>query len=123
MKIYIICPIRKQTKHQKIDIEEYVQDQENYGNSVFYPKRDAPQNDKTGYNIVKSEVDAIKECDEVHIFWDVKSYGSHFDLGVAIALNKKLVLIHNFTKDIKNKSYLKVIKCIDKINVLMKKNG
>ena len=80
----------------------------------FYPKRDAPQNDKTGYNIVKSEVDAIKECDEVHIFWDVKSYGSHFDLGVAIALNKKLVLIHNFTKDIKNKSYLKVIKCIDK---------
>lgn len=111
MKIYIICPVRKQKKHQGIDIEEYIQDQENFGNSVFYPKRDAPQKDKTGYNIVKTELRAIEECDEVHIFWDVTSAGSHFDLGAAMALNKKLVLIYEFTKDKKQKSYAKVIKC------------
>jgi nucleoside 2-deoxyribosyltransferase len=110
MRIYIICPVRKQSKNQKINIEKYVKEQEEKGNFIFYPKRDAPQEDKTGYNIVKSEIDAIRQCDEVHIFWDIKSSGSHFDLGAAIALNKKLVLIHEFVKDGDKKSYAKVIK-------------
>lgn len=111
MKIYIICPVRNQNKHQEKDIDDYIKEQEGKGNSIFYPKRDAPQWDKTGYNIVKAELRAIEECDEVHIFWDINSYGSHFDLGAAMVLNKKLVLIQEFSKDKKQKSYAKVIKC------------
>ena len=110
MKIYVICPVRNQTKNQGIDIENYILKLEKNKHSVFYPKRDAPQENETGYEIVESELKAIKEADEIHVFWDINSKGSHFDLGMCYALNKKIKIIHEFIPDIKEKSYIKVIK-------------
>ena len=109
MYIYLICPVRNQTAEQGIDIEEWVATQEKYGTTVFYPKRDAPQDSETGFELVESELKAIQECDEVHVFWDVNSKGSHFDLGMAYALNKIIRFNHLFEEDGPEKSYVKVI--------------
>jgi len=109
MKIYIICPVRNQTSEQGVDIEEYIKELEK-DHTVFYPKRDAPQKCETGYKIVESELKAIKNADEVHVFWDINSKGSHFDLGMCYALNKKIIIKHLFNPDVNEKSYVKVIK-------------
>ncbi|MFW6219933.1 MAG: nucleoside 2-deoxyribosyltransferase [bacterium] len=110
MKIYIICPVRKQTEKQTKFIEKYVNEFEKNGHSVFYPKRDAPQECETGYRIIESELNAIKEADSIHVFWDVESKGSHFDLGMAYALNKDINFIYLFQSDSKGKSYVKAMK-------------
>ncbi len=94
MKIYLICPARNSNEDQKNELDRYVQNQESCGNVVFYPYRDAPQESKTGYEIVESELRQIKECDEVHVYWDVNSIGSHFDLGMAYALRKVIKIIN-----------------------------
>jgi nucleoside 2-deoxyribosyltransferase len=110
MKIYIICPVRNATPNNKLIIDDYVKDLEKQGYQVFYPPRDAPQSDPTGYNIVMTELNAIKECDIVHMFWDINSKGSHFDLGMAIALNKPLYVVKEMVPDGPEKSYIKVIR-------------
>lgn len=109
MRIYMICPVRNQTVEQQRDLPIYVAGQEALGHKVYYPPRNAPQQSATGVEIVTAEIDAIKEADEVHIFWDVTSSGSHFDLGAALALQKKIRLIHAYAPDVEGKSYLKVI--------------
>ena len=107
MKIYIICPVRNQTENQGFVLGDYVKKLENQGNSVFYPMRDAPQESKTGYEIVMSEFNAM---------WDVNSKGSHFDLGMCLAMGKIIKIIHQFQEDVDGKSYIKVIKEYSKYN-------
>ena len=109
-RIYVICPVRHITEEQKIEIDNYVKKIEKQGYKVHYPPRDVIQEDATGWNICEAHRNAILKCDEVHIFWDTTSIGSHFDLGMAFVLRKKLKLIKSYHKDKKEKSYLKVIK-------------
>lgn len=108
-KIYIICPVRNITLKEKATIDLYVTFLENSENEVFLPYRDAPQANRICCEIVIPEVKAISESNEVHIFWNRTSEGSHFDLGVVFYLKKLLILINN-PEDIEGKSYLKVIK-------------
>jgi hypothetical protein len=116
MKIYLICPVRNITEEQNQEIKEYVELMERDGNKVHYPPRDVNQNDETGYNICLSHKTAIVSCDRVDIFWDVHSSGSHFDLGMAFSLNKKIKLVKAFIEDSNSKSYLKVIKKLGEDN-------
>ena len=109
-KIYVICPVRNQDKKQGKILTKYIRDLELENIEVFYPMRDAPQKSETGYEIIDLELQKIKEADEVHVLWDVNSKGSHFDLGMAYALNKKIVFVHLFEKDNDGKSYVKAIK-------------
>lgn len=111
MLIYIICPVRNILPEQQARIDCYIEKlKENH--TVYYPLTDAPQNSQTGLEIVNDELKAIERSDEIHIFWDINSKGSHFDLGMAIALKKKLKLIYSFHPDIEEKSYEKVIKLL-----------
>lgn len=109
MNIYLICPVRHCTQKEYTEIKTYVKRLERQGHRIFFPHRDAPQNSETGYEIVMAEKRAISNSDEVHIYWKIKSKGSHFDLGMAIALNKKIVLVNN-PIDVVEKSYIKVMK-------------
>ena len=34
-------------------------------------------------------------CDEVHIFYNPDSQGTHFDMGVAFAYRRKIVVVEN----------------------------
>jgi len=51
----------------------------------------------------------MRAADEVHVFWDVRSKGSHFDLGMAYALGKRIVPIECELPDGPEKSYWKVM--------------
>jgi hypothetical protein len=129
-KIYILCPVRNITEEQKKIIDDYVESiewltREVEGDglaegcwfkkkirkiaNVHYPPRDVNQNDKTGISICKQHLKAMKKCDEVHIFWDNTSKGSHFDFGMAFALGKKIKLIKHYQEREEHKSYLNVI--------------
>ena len=109
MKIYLICPVREINEETCKFIGEYVDKIESNGNSIHYPPRDVNQDDSTGLNICLSHLRAIEKCDEVHIYWDVQSKGSHFDLGMAFALKKPIFLFGQGEPDNEGKSYLKVI--------------
>jgi nucleoside 2-deoxyribosyltransferase len=62
-------------------------------NSLF-PHRDTDQNGR-GYDICTENMNAIKEADEVHIFYNPDSQGTHFDMGVSFALGKKIIVVEN----------------------------
>jgi len=72
---------------------EYVKKLEQKGYIVYIPGRDTPQN-LTAEEILKRNLDAIKWCDEVHVFWDGASYGTIFDLGSAYALGKPIKVVY-----------------------------
>lgn len=92
MKIFLICPVRDANKEQLEKLDNYIATLESSGHKVHYPKRDTNQNDETGFRICSQNADAIKNSDEVHIFFDPSSQGSLFDLGVAFAFSKKLII-------------------------------
>lgn len=81
-----------ETQRQKIN--DYIKFLESKNIKSYYPARDTNQNDSIGFRICMDNRDGIKNADEVHIFWDSNSQGSLFDLGMAFALNKKLVIVN-----------------------------
>lgn len=94
MKIFVICPVRNATEEQKQRIADYIGAKERDGVSVYYSARDTDQTDTIGTKICNANANAIEESDEVHIFWDKQSTGSLFDLGIAWALRKPIVIIN-----------------------------
>ena len=118
-KIFLICPVRNAIAEQKEKMEEYIKQQEQIGNKVYYPARDTNQLDDTGgWRICSDNKRAIRDADEVHIFWDDKSVGSIFDLGVAFALDKKLIVANPESIDISNtKSFHNVIDYWRKLSI------
>lgn len=93
-RIFIICSVRNTTDEYKTILENYTQALEKEGHIVHLPHRDTNQL-ATGFEICSQNLEAIKNADEVHIFYSSKSTGTHFDMGVAFALNKKIRLISN----------------------------
>jgi hypothetical protein len=95
-RIYIICPVRNGDIYQTDNIRRYAAGLRESGHTVHFPPDDAPQSDPIGTTICEVHRSAMLACDEVHIFWDSDSKGSHFDLGMAYVLHKKLVPIRCF---------------------------
>jgi hypothetical protein len=92
MRIFLICPVRNIADAEKDMIAKYVDDQERAGNIVHWPLRDTDQDDSIGLRICTDNRRAIKNADEVHIWWNEASKGSYFDLGMTFALEKKVVV-------------------------------
>jgi hypothetical protein len=87
LKVYIICPVRKATATQALYVSTYVESLERNGHKAHLPPRDVDQsNDDGGVRICRQHLQAMAECDEVHVFW-TGSEGCHFDLGMAFMLN------------------------------------
>jgi len=95
VKIFLICPVRGVSDGEKVIIERYVLDLEKAGHQVHWPSRDTDQIDSVGLRICQDNSRAIEKADEVHIWWNEKSQGSLFDLGVALAFGKKIVLVNS----------------------------
>lgn len=95
MNYYIICPVRRLTEERKPLIDSFVKGLENEGHKVFLPYRDVDQSFDIS-QIVKTEMEAIRNADAIYVFWDKYSYGGHFDLGVALALNKTVLMIKTY---------------------------
>lgn len=109
MNIYIICAVRNASPIRVIELRAYAESKRREGHRVHYPPDDAPQEDPTGEAICRTHLTAMRECDEVHVFWDVRSSGSHFDLGMAYALGKRIVPVVSELPDTPGKSYWKVM--------------
>jgi hypothetical protein len=94
MKIFIICTVRNATEEYKQKLEVYVKSLEDQGHTVHLPHRDTDQT-SSGYKICSQNAIAITLSNEVHIFYNSESQGTHFDMGVAFACGKKIVVVEN----------------------------
>lgn len=109
-KIYVVCSVRNADPKEVEQVEAYVKKLEEEGHEVHYPPRDVDQECETGVSIVEAHRKAMLASSEVHVFWNVESSGSHFDIGMAVALGKKIIGVNAVHEDGEGKSYWKVIK-------------
>jgi hypothetical protein len=83
-RTYIICPVRFVSPEESEALKNYVDSLgEDY--EVHYPPRDVDQT-QDGTAICEQHRDFMLTADEIHVFWNGVSTGSHFDLGMAYAL-------------------------------------
>jgi hypothetical protein len=112
MNIYIICAVRNGTQERVKAIRAYAEAKRAEGHHVHFPPDDAPQEDPTGEAICRTHLGAMRASEEVHVFWDVDSKGSHFDLGMAYALGRRIVPVVCERPDGPEKSYWKVMRAL-----------
>jgi nucleoside 2-deoxyribosyltransferase len=93
-KIFIICTVRNASAEYKHKLETYVLELEGNGCVVHLPHRDTNQQAR-GIDICTENMNAIKDADEVHIFYNSTSQGTHFDMGVSFAFGKRIVIVEN----------------------------
>lgn len=79
--VFIICSVRNANEQTRRKLEAYKRHLETQGYKVHLPHLDTNQ-EASGYNICLQNMQAILDADEIHIFFDPGSKGSHFDLGV-----------------------------------------
>ena len=94
-KIFLICPVRNATEEQRKWIEDFVSDKYKEGYTIHAPHLHTRQTDLFGgYAICTQNAEAVASSQEIDIYYDQSSTGSVFDLGVAYALHKPLVLLN-----------------------------
>ena len=95
VRVYLICPVRGARAEDEAWLEAYATRLRCQGHEVFYPARDntAAKTDSFGAALCSENCAAMRLADEVHVYWDSESKGSFFDLGMAFALGKPLVLL------------------------------
>ena len=87
MKIFRICSVRGASTETLAAQESYVRALEEQGHEVHYPPRDTDQG-AAGIAICAQNLAAIAASDEVHVWYTPDSQGTHFDMGMAFALDK-----------------------------------
>lgn len=102
MKIAMICPVRGLGVDELHKLKQYVHDLRSRGHEVYWPFEDPDQQDTISLRMCKDNRRAIEDANEVHVWWNPTSLGSHFDLGMAFALNKHIVWINKADRSISN---------------------
>jgi len=92
MKVFVIGAVRGASQEWKARLEQHVSELESSGVTVHLPHRDTDQS-ATGLEICRQNCSAIASSDEVHLFYRADSQGTHFDMGCAFALGKRLRVI------------------------------
>ena len=116
MNIFLISPVRGISGELNARVGEYVAGLERGGDQVHWPIRDTKQEDPTGgYEICKTNFQAILDADEIHIWYDETSGGSKFDMGGVFMLvemlhTKKKIVVVNEAEVVDNsqKNFFKV---------------
>ena len=81
---------------------------------LHWPVRDTRQIDgEGGYNIMVENMKAMKEAELVFVWWDEESKGSLFDLGMALALDKRVICV-NPPESTKGKSFQNILLAMEK---------
>lgn len=95
MKIAIIGTTSYQNK-----MHAYKQKAENLGHRIRLPVFDNldTKSKDVEYQICSINRELIRWADEVHIFWDQRSMGAMFDVGMCFALRKTIRVIYLETK-------------------------
>ena len=105
--VYILSPVRGATDYEKQTVNAHAESLRKRGEYVFNPAEDAPQEDKTGYNIVIKELGFLKkmstENNRLDILWKLggikASEGSRVDVGMGYALGLRIYLVDIFDKE------------------------
>jgi nucleoside 2-deoxyribosyltransferase len=105
-RAFLICPVRNGVP---IEAENAVKDLESKGYIVHFPPRDTNQEDETGYRICSDNRSAMESANIVAVVWDGKSQGGLFDLGMAFALRKP-VLVYMLPEPSIGKSFQNMIR-------------
>ncbi len=92
--IYVISSVRGATPNFRRRLEMYSTKLKNEGHRVYLPHRDTDQKMST-LEINQRNCEVIKRVDEVHVFYSSESQGSHFDMGIAFALDKPIIVVEN----------------------------
>lgn len=79
--VFIICSVRKADDATRQELVAYKQKLESQGYKVHLPHLDTNQSG-SGYEICMQNTTANIAAAETHVFYDGKSEGSHFDIGV-----------------------------------------
>ncbi|MFA4971832.1 MAG: nucleoside 2-deoxyribosyltransferase [bacterium] len=108
MRIYIICPVRKANAEDIVEQKRVVGRLRVDGHAVYWPPEDAPQEDPTGLAIVESECEAIRDADIVCVLQWRETQGQVFDLGMAVALGKPILVVKP-PETTEHKSYANVL--------------
>lgn len=94
-RIFLVCPVRDAKPEEKKWIEEFVRDKTSEGFTIHAPHLHTRQTDLFGgYAICTQNAQALASADEIDIYYSKFSTGTAFDLGVAYALQKPLVLLN-----------------------------
>jgi nucleoside 2-deoxyribosyltransferase len=94
MKIFIIGAVRGASEEWKERLNRHVSELESSGATVHLPHRDTNQS-ASGLDICRQNCAAIAAADEVHLFYRGDSQGTHFDMGCAFALGKRLRVVES----------------------------
>lgn len=110
-KAFVICPVRNIEPEFRDLLEQEIKRREKYFD-VYYPARDTDQNDSCGLRICNDNLRAIKRAKIVFVAWDGKSQGSLFDLGMAFALKKEIIILHDnlFPEKTDGKSFANMLR-------------
>ena len=93
MRVYVICPVRRISDNQRADVLAHVSMLEDKGHIVFVPFRDnVAETPENGLLVCRNNRAALEEAEAILVFWDPMSAGSIFDLGMAFALRKSIML-------------------------------
>lgn len=106
MKIVVACPVRFADGKVNTDASLYIARLQAAGHDVFSYWDTLMDSDPTGSDILERHLQATRECDEFHVFWSEKSRGVHWETGVAVALNKKIVIVDVYDWSPVGQSYL-----------------
>jgi nucleoside 2-deoxyribosyltransferase len=95
-EIFLICPVRGADEEKEKIIRDLICRMESiFGEKVYYPKDHTTQNDLIGLNICSQNRTAIKKSKEVMIYYDPKSSGTRFDVGMSFMANKPLYVANS----------------------------
>lgn len=59
--VFLICPVRSATEDQKEKMQQYINNLEQQGKTIYYPARDTDQNDAIGFRICTDNKNAIQK--------------------------------------------------------------
>ena len=99
---YVICPVREVTPEEKRIIDDYVNIIESEGCKTHYPLRDVNQIEPIGLRILTEHRDAMKNVTKTIAYWNGRSQGSFFDLGMSFMSEKPFSLMNlnvNFSEN------------------------
>lgn len=93
MNIYLILPLNEKEEINPL-LSEYISELEFQGDTVSYMEKVAEEGDENGYKTCQNALREMTKSDEVHIFWSEDSANMFFELGMAFALKKDIILIN-----------------------------
>jgi nucleoside 2-deoxyribosyltransferase len=99
-KAFVIHPIRNVNDEFREKMEEQIEYLRNEYD-IYDPEKDTNQIDSTGLRICEDNRNAMRKADIVIIVWDGKSEGCLFDLGMAFAMGKEIIILNGYFPTLK----------------------